>query len=779
MREHRIGGLAAGTQYRLRLNALDAEGALGALTVATFVTLAPPVRGVAAAPTGAGGVQVSWNVPEAWTPAGYLLHWRLRGVETFIGEVPLGAAARSHVVTGLSDAVEYVLRVTPLSASGRRGDPVDLDVTLAEGGLVMLAGAGADWLLVRWAQTFAPDAAEFRLRWRETPAGDDGPEWSSVDLAATVREQRIGGLTVGTRYRLRLIALDRARAQGAAAVATFATLTPPVRDLAGTATAHDAVTLSWDGPAGWSPVGYVVQWRLRGPNEFLGRLELPPGRRAQTVEGLTGGVEYVFSVTARTAAGTLSRPAAVGVTTPAAPDTDLVLEVSVPAYCIADEGSRRSRDRLDPDTGQVDVVYRRVDVASVPLQWRITGGQAPYTLTVLGAEHAGATGTTEVSCARAGLNLENLPTSDTNVVEAGPKTLTIEAADAADAATTKTATIEIIETAHTAGSWHEGDHLEPGRTYSFFGLFIEIPERTRIAYRGAVESDNIYDAFAEAVEGSRITSLLIDKRARSEARHRFSRTVSHVNPSGGVSRDLEAPLTDAENEMWDLFLANIRTTPFPEGDPRNEPTAPLSPSGGATGQAAAATPQCSYDGTTLVDFTADLWRPYGRIPGTSPVTHGLSCDRLVAVHPSLLVGDAITVCVAGGAMDDLLVPAIETATGEWNDELAPDHDNLDPTLRRGLGYAPFAFDAASPDCPTDNSGLTDVSDTDTDYVQVVDSRMDCNADIATACDVDSKPLVPGADVDSVTPASAKTQKSADPPRITRNLMSIFVGAGAV
>ena len=100
-----------------------------------------------------------------------------------------------------------------------------------------------------------------------------------------------------------------------------------------------------------------------------------------------------------------------------------------------------------------------------------------------------------------------------------------------------------------------------------------------------------------------------------------------------------------------------------------------------------------------MDFTGSLWRPYGIVPGISPVRHGLSCDRRVAVYPSLLVGDAITVWVQGGARDGLLVPAVATAAGEWNDLLAPDHANPDPALRQGLGYAPFSFDTADPDCP--------------------------------------------------------------------------------
>ena len=294
------------------------------------------------------------------------------------------------------------------------------------------------------------------------------------------------------------------------AVAGFETLAPPVRNLTGTVVAHDAVRFTWDGPADWSPVGYVMQWRLRGPNEFLGGLELPPGRRSQIIDGLTGDTNYVFRLTARTAAGWQSEPATIGVTTPAAPPGDLVLEISVPAYCIADEGSPRGSQRIDPETERVEDIYWRIDVASVPLQWRITGGKAPYTLTVLGTGHTGATGTTEVSCAREGLNLENLPSHETSIVEAGPKTFAIQATDATGDTTTRTATIEIIESAHTAGNWHEGDYLEPGHTYRFFGLFVEVPEGIRIAVGGAVEADDVYISFLELRASARLTELLID-----------------------------------------------------------------------------------------------------------------------------------------------------------------------------------------------------------------------------------------------------------------------------
>ena len=277
VREHRIGGLAPGTPYRLRLNAVDGDGALGMLAGATFETLAPPVRGLAAAPAADGGVRLSWDVPEEWAPVGYVLRWHVRSVDAFAGEVSLPASARSHVVPGLSDAVEYVFRVNPLSASGREGDPAKVGATTAAGGLLLLTGAGVDWLSVRWAERFAPDAAGFRLRWREVPAGDGGVVWSSVDLDAAVREHRIGGLTPATSYRLRLSALGGDGALGTAVLGRFETLPPPptcadgaVGDTAADAALlvecnvqaglADALTGAGEATLNWNPATDISMW---------------------------------------------------------------------------------------------------------------------------------------------------------------------------------------------------------------------------------------------------------------------------------------------------------------------------------------------------------------------------------------------------------------------------------------------------------------------------------------------------------------------------------------
>lgn len=489
-------------------------------------------------------------------------------------------------------------------ASGEAPDQDGEDVPVGEmvavgasddgDGVLVLVAAGVNSLRVRWAESFAPDAAAFRLAWRLRPAAE-GEElvWWGVDLDAEVREYTITGLVAGTRYRLRLTALEADGGNGEFAVAGFETLAPPVRNLTGTAVAHDAVRLSWDGPADWSPVGYVVQWRLRGPNEFLGRLELPAGRRSQTVEGLTGGVEYVFRVTARTAADWQSRPAAIGVTTSAAPEGTLRIDVSAPYHCVAEEGTSRGRGWGGPEE---DRYWVRQGVATVPVQWRISGGQAPYTVRVAGAETQGAAGVTDVTCALAGIDLNNLKDPDRNVVESGPKTITIEVTDTTGATTTSTHTVEIIEFLNSAGGATDGVTLRPGSTYYHWGRFFETPEGERIGLGGyrfveTFDGRRAYVVFRHVVEGNRNTEAAIDQ-ATGE---RVGTWVTILRSPRNWDADRGARLTPEDLAVWDLFFAGMRHTPFPEGDPRNEPPTPLAPSG----TAAAGAQRVAATGTSI------------------------------------------------------------------------------------------------------------------------------------------------------------------------------------
>lgn len=472
------------------------------------------------------------------------------------------------------------------------GEMVAEGAAEAAAGPLTLVAVSVDALSVRWGDPPPEAAAGFRLSWHPLRSGGETP-WQVVELGASAREYTVGGLQAGWRYRLRLDAIDEEGDSVRLAVVQYFTLAPAVGGLSGEAVAHDAVRLRWASPEGWSPVGYVVQWRRGTPGPFIGSARLPPGATEHLVVGLDGSSRYVFRVTALTSRRWQSEPDAVRVRTRRAPRSPLRLEVSVPAYCLADEGRVGGTDRsalgLDP-------LYERTHLASVALQWRISGGTGPYTFRSPGAELRGSTGVARVLCTAPGADLSD---PEASVVESGTKVFTVHASDAAGNTASRTVAVEVIESISTAADWTEGETLKPGRIYAHYDreLFLEIPEGARIAYEGTINVTpvpgwtghfvSVLDSYAAISGPARQTTLTLGSGTAIEEPVGYSRRPCRVNSYGNRFCDWGVPLADAENDVWDRFLAGIRTTPFPKDDPRNEPPAPVFPSAGTTGQQAA------------------------------------------------------------------------------------------------------------------------------------------------------------------------------------------------
>ena len=676
------------------------------------------------------------------------LVWALVGVAVLVVGCVSGGSGGSLVVGEPPGEQSVGVFAVAAADDVPVGEMVAAERSGESDGQLQLVSAGIDSLTVRWVEGFAPGAAGFRLRWRVRPfRGDEETVWWSTDLEAGVRTYTIGDLQAGTRYRLRLNALDASGNQGALAKASFQTLSPPTRNLTATVLAHDAARFAWDGPDGWAPVGYVLQWRERGAGEFLGRLEMPAGRRSQTVTGLGGGTEYVFRLTARTATGFQSRPATLGVTTPAAPEGTLRLEVSAAHHCIAQEGLSAGYGWGGPVE---DEYWVREGVPSVPVQWRVSGGEAPYVVLVGGVETRGTSGTVDVTCAKAGIDLNNLKDPDLKVIESGPKTITLEATDTTGATTTRTHTIEIIQHAGSAGNFYKGETFTPGHTYYSWGRFFETPEGENIAFRGLIDVSFVDGggtemvSFRRVVDGGRDTVAWQDMFTGERRGHW---PVDETKGPDGQT-DYTSLITLEDIAVWDTFFDSMRYTPFPAGDARNEPPVPLATSAsGALRQATA--PVCIGRGGDVVEPTpARLWRPYGRLPSGQ---QGLHCSEMVVVHPRLLNGEPITVCVEGETFDGLfnlpaghLTGALAAAVGDWN------------VLLSGLGRDALDYHSTTPACP---AGL---ADEDVSFIRVFDRR-DCQ--VMRTCPHDTAGWV------------VVTHQPEPLPRVEWNILEVFRSVG--
>ena len=94
---------------------------------------------------------------------------------------------------------------------------------------------------------------------------------------------------------------------------------------------------------------------------------------------------------------------------------------------------------------------------------------------------------------------------------------------------------------------------------------MEIPEGVRLGCCGAVAADYTYVSFVEVTGEDRWSTIYIDSDGNEAPSYLSPRVTNNRGTIHGES------LTDAQREMWDQFLENMRATPFPEGDTRNNP----------------------------------------------------------------------------------------------------------------------------------------------------------------------------------------------------------------
>ena len=511
------------------------------------------------------------------------------------GELPVGELVASGFLTGGGDAGSGSGSVVGEGGSSESG---------VSGGSLVLVSVGVSSLTVGWGEGFAVGAAGFRLRWRvrpfEEPEGvepeDVGGSWSVVDLPASARSYRIAGLTAGGRYVVRVAVLDSSGREISSARGGFETLALPPVGLTASASAYDTVVLRWSSPSSWSPAGYVLEWRVRGEDfAFSDRLRLPPGRTSQPVAGLSGGTRYVFRLTALTAEGWQSLPARAGLRTPPAPSGGLSLRVSAPSVCSTGEGRSRTfvdHDRLnalaaelyppgapEPTGEEWDALWSsprvlrtvREGVGSFTLSWEAAGGSPPYKLSVSGVEASGVSGSVEVTCAREGVDLNDLADPDVSVVAPGAKTVTVTVTDSAGASAAAAAVVEVVkEVAYN----EPGTVIDSGSTHRSGFQYAQVPEGMQIVFEGVVHVSwdiGIEDLppttvfeYRQVTDGPRATAVWTHTLTGEEVK-RF--VIMHTStPDGDTiwSTRRNAELTSEENALWDQYFNSLSI--HPEGD---------------------------------------------------------------------------------------------------------------------------------------------------------------------------------------------------------------------
>ena len=372
-----------------------------------------------------------------------------------------------------------------------------------------------------------------------------------------------------------------------------------------------------------------------------------------------GATVTLTGAAAGTATVTLAAANAAGTTTAALPVTvkapeKLTVAVAAPSHCLGSEGA------LAPGGG-------RRGVGTIDVDYHVAGGAGPYTITspdAPGTTRTEPTGTITVPCARRGVDLSSV-TPDTNVVESGPRTITITAADNTGATATANIRIEVAEDAYTTE--YNNGAMHPGKTYVLGTpdkwALITLPAGLTLRFEGL--SDNNMAHFTEPTTG---TQIVLDWTTGKEIRR-------HIPAPAAALRTAEQ-------------TTDRHTTAHPIKNRLD---------------ALAASALVPGETFTRNSVNGTAWRPY----------RGLPADTSVAIHPKLFNGRTLNVCIdesditmklgdgASGAMRTLTT-TLAAAVSLWNSKTG--RRSIGARLLQGLTHDVFEFDATNPACAGPDSG---------------------------------------------------------------------------
>ena len=296
---------------------------------------APAITGVTA---GDDSLTVAWTAPAETggaTITGYRVEWKLSTTPSWEGASSATDNASPYTITGLTNGLEYNVRVR---AANMNGDgvwsSVESDTPRApKPGAPTITSLthGDRSLTVTWEPPSSAVITSYKVQWRTT--GGSFTNSNTIIDNANARQATISDLMNGATYEVQVIAGSSASGDSDPSdiVSGTPSTTPGAPAITGVTPGDGLLTVNWNAPAetgGATITGYRVEWKLSTTPSWEGASSATDNASPYTITGLTNGNQHDVRVRAanmngdgvwsssmdHTPSGTPDAPAITGVT---------------------------------------------------------------------------------------------------------------------------------------------------------------------------------------------------------------------------------------------------------------------------------------------------------------------------------------------------------------------------------------------------------------------------------------------------------------------------------
>ncbi len=310
-RQATISGLTNGTSYQVRVRAVTSAGpgAPSEIQVVTPFTRSSAPTAVTAVP-GDRTIRISWTAPSATSGGadrtGYVIQYAT-GTNAWT-ERTVGPTTSSYTIGNLRNGVTYRVRVIAVNAAGRSTASTQIQATprtVPSAPRSMSAKPGNASIRLTWSAPSSSGGASRTGYLVQYSAG--GGSWHSREVSATTTSYVLRGLTNGTSYRVRVIAVNAA---GRGTATTSATVKPRTVSSAPRSVSakpgNRTIVVRWSAPAasgGADRTRYIVQYSANGGAWRTASSNVSARATSYTIRHLANGTTYRVRVIAVNAAG--------------------------------------------------------------------------------------------------------------------------------------------------------------------------------------------------------------------------------------------------------------------------------------------------------------------------------------------------------------------------------------------------------------------------------------------------------------------------------------------